>query len=315
MSIYKKLFIGFTFIIAVVLFVWGYNFLKGKDIFNKQTVVYAEYQDISGITIANPVMINGFRVGQVSDIYFNPNMSGDIIVVLTLQNKFPIPKNTIARIYSADLMGSKAINLKLGNDTLMIVAGDTLESSIEASLMAEVNAQVQPIRIKAENLLGSIDSLVVTFQTVLDEDAIVNLSESFKSMRRTFINLENTTTNIDSLVIAERSNISAILENVDSLTYTLSQNRDKISNIIANFEVVSDSLSQLDIGGTLARADVAIDHLNLILKQINEGQGTIGMLMHNDTLYMELNRSAEELNLLLNDIRENPKRYVKFSLF
>jgi len=134
-------------------------------------------------------------------------------------------------------------------------------------------------------------------------------------MRRTFINLENTTTNIDSLVIAERSNISAILENVDSLTYTLSQNRDKISNIIANFEVVSDSLSQLDIGGTLARADVAIDHLNLILKQINEGQGTIGMLMHNDTLYMELNRSAEELNLLLNDIRENPKRYVKFSLF
>ena len=186
---------------------------------------------------------------------------------------------------------------------------------IEASLMDEVNAQVQPIKIKAENLLGSIDSLVVAFQTVLNEDAIVNLSESFNSMRRTFSNLENTTNNIDSLVISERTNISAILQNVDSLTFTLNQNRDKISAIIANFEVVSDSLSKVDIGGTLNRANNVIEELNIILTQINEGQGTMGMLMHNDTLYMEINRSAEELNLLLKDIRENPKRYVKFSLF
>lgn len=315
MSVYKKLFIGFTFIVAVFIFVWGYNFLKGKDIFDKQTIVYADYHEVSGLAVANPVMINGFKVGQVSDIYFNPNMTGDIIVVLTLQNKFPIPNNTIARIYSADLMGSKAIDLRLGDGVEMINSGDTLASSIEASLMDEVNAQVQPIKIKAENLLGSIDSLVIAFQTVLNEDAIVNLSESFNSMRRTFSNLENTTTNIDSLVIAERSNISAILQNVDSLTLTLSQNRDKISSILTNFEVVSDSLSKIDIGGTLTRANNAIDELNIILAQINEGQGTVGMLMHNDTLYMELNRSAEELNLLLKDIRENPKRYVKFSLF
>lgn len=315
MSVYKKLFIGFTFVVAIFLFVWGYNFLKGKDIFDRQTIVYAEYVEISGLTVANPVMINGFKVGQVSDIYFNPNMTGKIIVVLTLQNKFPIPKNTIARIYSADIMGSKAVDLKLGDAVDIITAGDTLVSSIEASLMDEVNAQVQPIKIKAENLLGSIDSLVIAFQTVLNEDAITNLSESFNSMRRTFSNLENTTSNIDSLVTSERSNISAILQNVDSLTLTLSQNRDKISTIIANFEVVSDSLSKVDIGGTLKRANNVIEELSIILAQINEGQGTLGMLMHNDTLYMEINRSAEELNLLLKDIRENPKRYVKFSLF
>lgn len=315
MSVYKKLFIGFTFVVAIFLFVWGYNFLKGKDIFDRQTIVYAEYVEISGLTVANPVMINGFKVGQVSDIYFNPNMKGKIIVVLTLQNKFPIPKNTIARIYSADIMGSKAVDLKLGDAVDIIAAGDTLVSSIEASLKDEVNAQVQPIKIKAENLLGSIDSLVVAFQTVLNEDAITNLSESFNSMRRTFSNLENTTSNIDSLVTSERSNISAILQNVDSLTLTLSQNRDKISTIIANFEVVSDSLSKVDIGGTLKRANNVIEELSIILAQINEGQGTLGMLMHNDTLYMEINRSAEELNLLLKDIRENPKRYVKFSLF
>ncbi len=315
MSIYKKLFIGFTFIFAVGIFIWGYNFLKGKDIFDKQTVVIAQYKQVSGLAVANPVLINGFKVGLVSKMYFNPNMSGDIIVQLTLQNKLPIPKNSIARIVSADLMGSKAINLKLGDSEETINNGDTLNTSIEASLMAEVNAQVQPIKIKAEKLLGSIDSLVVAFQTVFNEDARDNLAASFNNIKYTFSNLENTTANIDSLVVEERSNISSILENVDSLTYSLSQNRQQISNIISNFEIVSDSLAKTDIPGTLRRADKAIEELNIILAAINEGQGTVGMLMHNDTLYMELNRSAEELNLLLKDIRENPKRYVKFSLF
>jgi len=181
--------------------------------------------------------------------------------------------------------------------------------------MEEVNAQVQPIKRKAENLMASIDSLVIAFQAVFNQEARQNLAESFNNIKHTFSNLENTTSNIDSLVTKERSSISSILENVDSLTYSLKQNRQQISNIISNFEIVSDSLSKTDIPGTLRRADKAIAELNIILTAINEGQGTVGMLMHNDTLYMELNRSAEELNLLLKDIRENPKRYVKFSLF
>lgn len=315
MSVYKKLFIGFTFIVAIFLFVWGYNFLKGKDIFNKQTVVVTEYKRVSGLEVANPVMINGFKVGQVSNMYFNPNLSGNIIVELTLQNKFPIPKNTLAKIYSADLMGSKAIDLKLGDSRETVEAGDTLFTSIEASLMEEVNAQVQPIKNKAENLLASVDSLVVAFQTVFNQDARQNLKVSFNKMRQTFNNLESTTSNLDSLVISERSNISSILDNVDSLTFTLSKNRHQIGNIISNFEIVSDSLVRADIPGTFIRANNALDDLNVILAKINEGNGTMGMLMNNDTLYMELDRSAEELNLLLKDIRENPKRYVKFSLF
>lgn len=243
MNIYKKLFIGLTFVIAIGLFIWGYNFLKGKDIFDKQTTVYAQYHEVSGLTVANPVLINGFKVGQVSKMYFNPDMSGNIIVELTLMNKFPVPKNTLAKIYSADLMGSKAIELKLGNSPDIIKHGDTLRTSIEASLMDEVNAQVQPIKMKAENLLASIDSLVVAFRTVFSEDARDNLKQSFNDIKKTFGNLESTTSNIDSLVITERSNISSILENVDSLTYTLRENRSQIANIIGNFEVISDSLA------------------------------------------------------------------------
>ncbi|NOY49654.1 MAG: MCE family protein [Chlorobi bacterium] len=315
MTIYKKLFIGISFIVGIGLFIWGYNFLKGKDIFNKQTMIYAQYHQVSGLTVANPVLINGFKIGQVSKMYFNPDMSGDIVVEMTLLNKFPVPKNSLAKIYSADLMGSKAIELKLGDSKEIIRQGDTLMTSIEASLMDEVNAQVQPIKMKAENLLGSIDSLVVAFRTVFTEDARENLKQSFNDIKRTFGNLESTTSNIDNLVQTKQSAIASILENVDSLTYTLRTNRQQIANIIGNFEQISDSLSKADIPGTFSRANKAIDELNMILTQINEGQGTVGMLMHNDTLYMEINRSAEELNLLLKDIRENPKRYVKFSLF
>jgi len=236
--------IGFTFILAVALFIWGYNFLKGKDIFNKQTTFYAKYHEVSGLTRANPVLINGLRVGQVQTIYFDPDLSGDIIAVIVLNTKFPIPKNSIASIFSADLMGSKAINLKLGNSMELLQEGDTLRSSIEGSLKDEVNAQVQPIKIKAENLLASIDTLVIAFQSIFNESARENLKESFNDIRQTFSNLQSTTSNIDTLVMTEGSRVASILEHIDSLTATLSANRNQISSIISNFEIVSDSLAK-----------------------------------------------------------------------
>ena len=315
MKRYKPLLIGFTFILALALFIWGFNFLKGKDVFNKQTIFIAQYEEVSGLEVANPVLINGYRVGQVNKLYLHPNMSGDIIVVLMMNKKFPVPIDTYARIISADIMGSKAVQLDLGEDLEMANNGDTLSTSLEASLKDEVNAQVQPIKRKAENLLSSIDSLVVAIQTVFNESAVDNLTSSFNDIRLTFANLQSTTSNIDTLVNEEGNRISSILQNVDSLTYTLTQNRENIANIIENFETISDSLASADIPGTFNRANNSLDKLDDILAKINNGEGTLGMLLHNDTLYMEINRSAEELNKLLEDIRLNPKRYVKFSLF
>lgn len=315
MKRYKPILIGFTFILALALIIWGYNFLKGKNIFVKQTIFVAKYEEVSGLEVANPVLINGYRVGQVNHLYFDPDMSGDIIVILMIEKQFPVPKDTYARIISADIMGSKAVDLDLGDALELAQSGDTLSTSLEASLKDEVNAQVQPIKMKAENLLLSIDSLVVAIQTVFNESAVENLTSSFNDISRTFANLRSTTSNIDTLVDTESNRISSILENIDSLSYTLRQNRENISAIISNFEIISDSLAKSDIPGTFVRANKSLDELDAILSQINRGEGTIGMLMHNDTLYMEINKSAEELNKLLEDIRLNPKRYVKFSLF
>ncbi len=311
----RPIIIGLSFIAAIVLFVWGYNFLRSKDLFNKETVYYASYSKVNGLIKANPVVINGLRVGQVKDVYFNPDMSGNIMVSIILSTDFPVPNNSIARIFSSDLMGSKAIELILGDSKEVLREGDTLATSVEEGLMAEVNAQVQPIKKKAEDLMASIDTLVTAFQMIFNESARENIKESFQNIELTFSNLQRTTSNIDTLVVEESTRISTILTNLDSLTTALNQNKDNIRNIIANFEIISDSLAKSEIPGTFARANQTLDDMQTILEKVNNGEGTLGMLMHSDSLYLELNRSATALDSLLNDIRKNPKRYVKFSLF
>ena len=311
----KPFLIGFTFILAIVIFVWGFNFLKGRDLFKKQEFLFARYETVNGLVAAKPVYINGLQVGQVSRLYFAPDMSGDVIVELVIQSKFPIPKNSVARIFSADLMGSKSIALQLGNSKEIAHSGDTLLTSVEGSIMESVNKQVAPLKAKAEELMSSVDTLMAAFNAILNDETVSNLGTSFQDIHTTFENLATTTTTIDTLVTTEASRLSIILANIDSLTASLNENRTGISNIIKNFESISDSLSQADLLAIFQKADSSISSLNQILAKINEGQGTAGMLMNNDSLYRELNKSAEELNKLLKDVRENPKRYVKFSLF
>jgi len=312
---YKAYGIGLSFIVALVLFIWGFNFLKGNDIFGKETVYFSEYYQVNGLVNANPVMINGLRVGKVKDIYFNPDMSGRIIVSFTLSNDFPVPVNSVARIFSSDLMGSKAIDLVLGDSKQFARDGDTVKSEVEAGLMAEVNAQVQPIKKKAEDLLASMDMLVVAFQLIFNASARDNLKESFNNIRMTFENLENATGNIDNLVVTESGRISSILIRLDSLALILSQNRQNFDQIISNFKLISDSLAQSDIPATFSNINTTLAEMQKLLSSIEQGKGTLGQLMVNDSLYNQLNNSAASLDSLLKDIRENPKRYVKFAVF
>ena len=311
----KPFIIGFTFILAIVIFVWGFNYLKGRDLFKKQEFLYARYHTVNGLVAAKPIYVNGLQVGQVSRLYFAPDMSGDVIVELVIQSKFPIPKNSTAHIFSADLMGSKSITLILGDSKEIVASGDTLQTSVEGSLMESVNKQVAPLKAKAEVLMGSVDTLITAFNAVMNDKSVQNLSTSIEDIQSTFKNLSSTTSRLDDLATSEGNRLSSILANVDSLSLTLSNNREGLSNIISNFESISDSLSKANIAEVIHKADSSISSLNQILAKINEGQGTAGKLMNNDSLYRELNKSAEELNKLLKDIRENPKRYVKFSLF
>jgi len=307
--------VALSFISALLLFVWGFNFLKGKDVFKKDRVFYARYAEVNGLIKANPVVINGLRIGQVSDLYFDPAMNGNIIVEISINTDFPVPSNSVARIFSSDLMGSKAIDLQLGNSTVKLQSGDTLMSSIEASLMEEVNAQVAPLKNKAEGLLSSVDSVMVALQAILNENAKENIMSSLQNISNTFKNVESTTANIDSMVVEERNRIAAILYNVEMITQNLEHNTREIDRIINNIASFSDSLAVADVAGSIREAKIALAEINLLIAGINQGQGTMGKLMQNDSLYLGLQHSSEALNNLLEDIKANPKRYVKFSLF
>jgi phospholipid/cholesterol/gamma-HCH transport system substrate-binding protein len=301
--------------VALGLFIWGFNFLKGKDVFSKERIFYAEYREVNGLVKANPVLISGLRVGQVSDLYFHPNMKGNILVTISLNTDFPIPANSVARIFSSDLMGSKAIEIVLGNSQLTAHSRDTLRTSIEASLMDEVNAQVAPLKLRAESLLSSLDSLVFVVQAIFNDAARDNINSSLASISSTFRNIERTTSSIDSAIIEERVRIANILYHIEKVTASLNENSGDFTRIIQNLATVSDSLVVVDFPGTLRKADASLAQLNQLLEKVNSGEGSIGMLLHNDTLYFELERTAEQMNLLLEDIRVNPKRYVRFSLF
>lgn len=315
MKSFKPILVGLSFVAALFVFFWGFNFLKGRDIFNRERIFYVEYKDVSGLIPSNPVLIKGFRVGQVKRIYFHPLMDGRLVVELSVTEKIPIPGNTIAKIFSSDLMGSKAVELILGNSATMALHNDTLSSAVEASLMDEVNKQVLPLKNKAESLISSVDSLVTIVQALINENVKDNLNQSLKSISGTIRNLESTTGNIDNIVVQQQSRIASILYNMELISRNIEQNNGNISRTLENLAALSDSLSKADIASAVRHADSSLVQLNKLMTAINTGQGTLGQLLQNDTLYMKLESSAEELRKLLEDVRLNPKRYVKISVF
>jgi len=315
MKITKETKIGIIFIVAAGLLFWGYNFLKGKDVFTKERVFYARYYDVSGLEKADPIFINGLRAGLVRSLYFEDNNSGRIIVELQVTQDFPLAKNTIAKIISTDLMGTKAISLALGNSPDKLVNGDTIETMIESTLQEQMEKTLGPIKNKAEELLVDIEGIIANLQTILSSETSENIKQSLRHLEKSLINVESVTDNLDNIVTSERGKIKRILENAESITQNLEQNNEHLSAILANFHEISDSIAAADIASTINNANNAMVDFSSIMQKINTGEGSMGMLINNDTLYFELEKTARDLNLLLEDVKANPKKYVKISLF
>jgi len=311
----REIKIGAFVIVTLALFIWGISFLKSKDFFMKKRVFYAVYEKVDGLVKANPVFVKGLKVGIVEDVYFVYKPSTHIVVKLNLTSDIPIPKNSISRIYSYDLMGSKAIELLLGDSFVQAQNGDTLKSETGSSLQEEVNRQVQPIKKKAEDLLLSIDSVVTVVSSILNSDTRANLSQSFESIKITLKNLEHTTYNIDTLVGTQRYRLAGIVSNIESISYNIRQSNDKISNIINNFSQISDTLARANVYQTLANANMAITQLSAVFQKINAGEGSLGLLVNDNKLYNRIDGAARQLDELLEDVKLNPGRYVSISVF
>ncbi len=309
------IYIGFTFVLAILIFVWGYNFLKGKDLFSKQTILYSRYQKIDGLVTANPVTINGKQVGSVNKIYFAPDHSGDLIVTFLIKDKFPIPKNTVARIVNATLLGAKSVDLKLGNSKELVHSGDTLRGSVEVTLKNEVNSALAPMKERAERILSNVDTLVKSLSSLFSKNGERNLKTSISDVAGTLHNLNVTTAELKDMVRKNSVLVNRTLANLDSLSGTLNSSRGNLQATIYNFKNISDSLSKADLVGTIRQTKASLNQINQLLANINKGKGTVGQLIVNDSLYRTLNKSVIDLDKLMKDLRENPHRYLKFSIF
>jgi phospholipid/cholesterol/gamma-HCH transport system substrate-binding protein len=306
---------GILIVVAIALFVYGYNFLKGSDIFSSKKKYFAVYNNVDGLLVSNPIQINGYKVGQVKATKLLNDGTGRILVEFAVDKTLDIPKNVIARIYSFDLLGSKAIKLEFTPSKELTQDGDTLRTDKEDDLKTSVDKRLGPLQKKAEGLISNIDSVMVVINHILNRSAGDNLEKSFESIRRSLETFERTSIRLDTLVKSQQYRISNIFGKIESISTNLAHNNDKITKVLTNFESISDSLAKSNLKSTVNNANKALADAAVIMTKIKKGEGSMGMLINNDSLYRKLDKSAEDLDKLLVDMKENPSRYVHFSVF
>lgn len=311
----REIKIGFVFIIATLVLIWGLMYLKGLELLTRSRTFYAVYDNVDGLVVSNPVTLNGLQVGQVNVLAFDPKHNGKIVCELYIKGDYPFPKNSIARIRSSSLLGSKEVAIVLGNSGVVANSGDTLLTEIEASLGAEVNKQLAPLKRKAENLISSIDSVVIIIQQVLNKNTRESLVLAIDHVKDALGNIAHATNTLDTLISSQRTNISGIIVNVESISRNLKQNNEKITHIINNLSDVSDSLAKARIPATIMQVNLAVKSLNTTLEKVNKGEGSLGLLLNDQKLYIDLENAARNLNLLIEDLKANPKKYLKISVF
>ncbi len=313
-KITKETKIGIFAALCLFAMFWGINFLKGKNIFSSNNVYYAVFTSIDGLENTNDVLINGFKVGLVKNIEFKDVSSGKFLVTLLIGKKYEIPRKTVAKLISADIMGGKAIKLEVSPDTEYYQPGDTLPTAIEIGLIHQLSSQMIPVKEKAESLMVEIENSLKVFTEVFNEKNRDQLSQGIENLNKTLYNVNRSTAAIDTMLNNPNGSLRNIFNNVESISSNLKKNNKELSNIIKNFSSVSDSLAKVNIVQTMARLDASMKDLNSILLKINSGEGTLGNLVNNDTLYNNLESASRGLDLLIKDMKNNPKRYVNFSI-
>ena len=294
----KEIKIGFFALLAIIVLFIGVNYLKGINILNSNKTYYAKYDNIGGLKIGSSLFINGYQIGMVSDIQLLKNQN--LLVSVSSDHDIEIPNNSILSIVNQDIMGTKAVELILGDNNIKAKNGDTLVSSVQSSLQDDENKQILPLKIKTEDLIGSIDSVMKIITAVLNKDTRNNLSNSLNSLDLTFNLMSETMFKVNGIIDENDERITSIFKNLE-------KSNDNITSILSNFSIVSDDLANSNI-------KQIISDLTAISQKINSSEGSLGLLINNEDIYENLEKSTKALEDLIVDIKNNPKRYVSFSI-
>lgn len=314
MKISNETKVGILAAFALVVLILGFTFLKGKNIFSSQIRIFAKYEDADGLNKSNPVMLYGLQVGAVDEILLINEDENKILVKFHVANDVKIPVNSIAKIVSSDLLGSKAIEILPGDATTFIEDEGTITGKIELSLTESISKVVAPVQKKVESLIGSVDTVVIALNDIFNEDTRVNLRGSFQSIRSAINNIENTTGYVDSLTRQETKRIQLVLANMESITRNLHENNAVITRSLQNFAAITDSVRAGNLKKTIMETNQAMAEFNKVIAKINSGQGSMGMLVNDNKLYDNLQAASKNLDKLVMDLKANPSRYVNFSI-
>lgn len=313
MKITNETKVGAITVISVALLILGFSFLKGKKLWSKDTMIRGKYGNVQGLQNSNPVIINGLQVGTVYKITTEKDMR-EILVDLNITKDINIPKNSIAIIKSNPL-GTTSVEIKLGDATENLKNKDFILTETSGGLFDDVLKKVDPVLYEVKKAVSAIDTLLVNFNGILDPRAKGNIAEVLTNLNIVTASMVSSTASLNGLLNTQTGSLAKSLNNVSSITSNFATNNEKINSVMSNLDKTTSKFATLNLNKTLDTLDRAVNELKNIISKFDNNNGTLGKLINDPTMYQNLASSGNKLNLLLDDIRVNPKRYISISVF
>lgn len=303
MKIAGEIKIGITGIITVIVIIWGINYLKGRNVLRSNYTLVATFQQVDGLESSGKVMLNGFKIGTVDKIDFKSQADIPFTVFMEIDKTYSIRANSLAEIYSADLLGSKAVRIIQSTEAGFMENGDTLRSQVADDMISTLLDQFSPLLEQANEVLQTLDSAGAAITVILSDPAL-----------KTLINNLDQATGSISDQLSERGNLTRSFENFRLITEGLSAQNESIKNTIGNLEGLTDKLNTAELDSLLLHLGRVSGNFAEITTSLDAGKGTIGKLINEDSLYFQIGRLIADLDSLVTDLNRNPKKYVSFSL-
>ena len=314
MTISNETKVGTLTAIAITFMILGFNFLKGKTLLKTGNYIYAKYTDTKGIMISNPVFINGFSVGSVFELENSDRNLSSIVVTIKLKDNYIIAINSIAHIKENPL-GTASIIINLGDSKEYLKTGDTVLTTNAPGLLDNVMNKLTPVTDQITTTLRSLEGVLKNINSIVDPTTKNNLQEVIANINKTTASLVVSSASLQSMMNEQSGAITQSMNNVVGFTKNLADNNTKVTHMMSNIEKTTENLSKADISGSIEQMKASITNLNRILAKLNSKDGSLGKLMNDTVLYHNLNNTIRSTNILIDDLRVHPKRYVSFSVF
>lgn len=306
----KEARIGLLVALSVLIFFAGFYFLKGSNVFSREYQYKAYYENVQGLQPSAAVQIHGLQVGKVSAINLNRAQLGEKVeVVIAINNKTRLPKGTIAKLNSLDLLGTKGITLDLGTSQEMVDDDATLPAAVEGGLVDKISVEVTPLLQDVRKVVNSIDSVLNSVNEIFSPQARADLQQSIASLHSTMDNFSGISTKLNR----QSDALSRVIQNADRITGSIANG--KLDQTMANLNTTTDKLSKANIDGAIRTIDNVAGNLNEVVRKINNNEGSLGLLVNDKNLYNNLNTTLSELTRLSADLKAHPSRYINLTIF